>query len=248
MQSRTDIGFGKKIRLAWLDSALEHAASGKSFEQVREELAKEIAVENPGPEAIRKIQAALKRVWFTPPDYCQSLHDAAIRLFRQNHSQNSRFLLNWGMATAAYPFVGTVAEALGRLLKLQKEARRTDVERRIHEQHGDRDFVSRITRYDVSSFLDWGVIAEAQTNGVYLLGRQVRPGNVEQQAWLVEAVLISRGKTQMALSELRHHPVLFPVVMESLHSSTLRSNPRLKVVRQNLSEECVVLSQPNGAD
>lgn len=158
MQSRNDIGFGKKVRACWLDTALRQAAGGVPFEQAKDALAKDIAADNSGAEAIRKIQTALKRVWFTPPDYCRALHDDALNLFRLDPTPATRFILNWGMTIAAYPFVGDVAEALGRLLKLQGEARRADVDRRLQEQRGDRGFVNRITRVNVSSFLDWGVI------------------------------------------------------------------------------------------
>lgn len=241
MQSKTDIGFGKKIRAAWLDSALDHAAAGQSFDQVKDALAKEIAANNTGPEAIRKIQAALKRVWFAPPDYCLPLRNDALRMFDKNASPATRLLLHWGMCIAAYPFIGSVAETLGRLLKLKKEARLADVERRIREQHGDRDFVSRITKYNVSSFLDWGVVAETKKRGVYQLSKPTRPHSGEQLAWLAEAVLISRDKTQMPFSELCNHPALFPIALDTLNASVLQSNPRLRVERQSLNQEFVFL-------
>jgi hypothetical protein len=147
------------------------------------------------------------------------------------------------MAIAAYPFVGDVAETLGRLLKLQGEARRADIERRVREQHGDREFIGRITRYDVSSFLDWGVIAEAKKAGVYLPGKQVEPRNADQIAWLAEAVLICRGQSQMPFSQLCHHPILFPVKIDTFNASALRANPRLGVERQSVDEEHVFLQQ-----
>jgi hypothetical protein len=62
------------------------------------------------------------------------------------------------------------------LLKLQDEAHRTDMQRRLRKRHGDRDFVSRITRYDVSSFLDWGVIADAKKAGAYFADKIISPG------------------------------------------------------------------------
>lgn len=241
MQLKTDIGFGKKIRADWLDSALDHVAAGQTFEEVKSALAKEIAAHNPGPEAIRKIQTALKRVWFEPPDYCLPLRDDALRLFQKNATPDTRLILHWGMSIAAYPFVGSVAEALGRLLKLQKEARLADVERRIREQLGDRDFVGRITRYDVSSFVDWGVVAETKQRGVYQTAKPIRPHNDEQLAWLAEAVLISRDKAQIAFSELCSHPALFPIALDTLNISQLQDRPRLRVERQSLNQEFVFL-------
>jgi hypothetical protein len=66
MQSRNDIGFGKKIRACWLESALDQAAAGMAFDQAKHVLAKEIAAENPGPEAIRKIQTFSARTILQP--------------------------------------------------------------------------------------------------------------------------------------------------------------------------------------
>lgn len=241
MQSKTDIGFGKKVRAVWLDSALAHVAAGQSFDEVKAELAKEIAANNPGPEAIRKVQAALKRVWFTPPDYCQALRDDALRLYRKHDGPATRLLLHWGLCITAYPFIGTVAETMGRLLKLQNEAHIGDVERRIREQHGERAFVKRITLYDISSFLDWGVVAETKQRGVYKSTKLIRPHNAEHLAWLAEAVMISRDRTQIPFSELCNHHALFPIALDTLNAATLHSNPRLRVERQGLSQEIVSL-------
>jgi hypothetical protein len=239
MQPKLEIVFRRKVRAVWLDQGMALAAQDLSWHDAKPSLSAAIAHENPGAETIRKVLEHIRRIWFEPPDNCTALRSAALALFRADGSPSARLLLNWGMAAAAYPFVGSVGEALGRLLKLQTEANRADVQRRLREQHGDRDFVSRITRYDVSSFLDWGVVAETKKAGAYLPGKKVQPRNAEQLAWLAEAVLISKGVNQMAFSKLCHHPVLFPVAVETFNASILRANPRLKVVRQGLNEEFV---------
>ncbi len=243
MQSKADIGFGKKIRAVWLDSSLDFAAAGQSFAESKDALAKEIAANNPGPEAIRKIQTALKRVWFAPPDYCRALHADALRLYRKNDSPATRLLLHWGMSLAAYPFVGTVAETLGRLLKLQKEAHISDVERRVREQHGDRAFVKRIVHYNISSFLDWGIVTETKGSGVYQGAKQINLPSGEYLAWLVEAVLISRDKPQISYSEIGNHPALFPIALDTLSITHLQANPRLRLERQSLNQEIVFLEE-----
>ena len=241
MQSRNDIGFGKRIRGCWLDSSLELAARGVPFEECRGALAREIAADNSGPEAIRKIQTALRRVWFTPPDYARPLHGDALELFKRNHSEASRALLNWGMVVVAYPFIGDVAESLGRLLKLQGTARRADIERRIREQRGDREFIGRIVRYNISSFLDWQLIKEATRKGGYTLPKQITPPSPDHVRWLLEAVLTSRGVSQLAFGQLRTHPILFPFKLESVTSSVLQGASRVKIQRQGLNDEVVIL-------
>jgi len=241
MRAKVEIAFRRKVRAVWLEHGLALAAQEVQWKEAKLVLASEVAAENPGAETIRKVLEHVRRIWFEPPDDSLALRAVALNLFRTNDSAASRFLLNWGMAIAAYPFVGSVAEALGRLLKLQHQANRADVQRRLREQYGDRDFVNRITRYNVSSFLDWGVIAEAKQGGVYLPGKPTRTKSSEQLAWLAEAVLISRGQAQISLSQLCHHPILFPVSMETFNVSALRTNPRLRVERQSLNEEFLFL-------
>jgi hypothetical protein len=243
MRNKIEIAFRRKVRAVWLDQGMALAAQNLAWHDAKSTLAEAVAIENPGVETIRKVLEHIRRIWFEPPQNCLALRSAALSLFRTTDSPAiTRTLLNWGMATAAYPFVGSVGEALGRLLKLQHEAHRTDIQRRLREQYGDRDTVSRLTRYDISSFLDWGVIAEAKKkSGVYMHGQQVHPRNVDQLAWLAEAVLISRGETQMSITQLCHHPLLFPFCVETINSSVFRTNPRIKVSRQSLNEEIVAL-------
>ena len=242
MRAKVEIVFRRKVRAIWLEQGLALAAQGAAWSDAKPELAKEIAAENSGTVTISKVLEHIRRIWFEPPDDALALRADALRLHQPDASPETRLLLNWGMAIAAYPFVGSAGEVFGRLLKLQKEAHRADVQRRLREQYGDRDFVNRIARYTVSSFLDWGIIVETKPKGIYLSGKQAKPKKTEQMGWLAEALLISRGKTQMGLSELCNHPALFPFALDKLNAAVLQHNPRLRVERQSLNQEFVFLT------
>jgi hypothetical protein len=241
MRHETEIAFRRKVCAIWLDQGMALAAQDLPWPDAKPALSQAIATVNPGAETIRKVLEHIRRIWFEPPEGLALLRSEALRLFRAETSPDSQILLNWGMSIAAYPFVGSVAEALGRLLKLQSEANRADVQRRLREQYGDRDFVNRITRYNISSFLDWGIIAEGDKGGIYTPTKQRNPKRTEQLAWLAEALLISRDKTQMPLSELYSHPALFPIALQALNASALQTNPRLRVERQSLNQDFVFL-------
>ena len=131
MRDTIEIAFRRKVRAAWLEQGLALAADEISWKDAKASIAKDIASENAGAETIRKVLEHIRRIWFEPPDDSIALRFQALKLFRDHDSRDTRFLLNWGMAIAAYPFVGSVGETLGRLLKLQKEARRSDVQRRL---------------------------------------------------------------------------------------------------------------------
>jgi hypothetical protein len=239
--SKVEIVFRRKVRSIWLEEGAALAAKGLPWDEAKPVLIEPIAAENPGAETIRKVLEHIRRIWFEPPGNCAELRSTALEMVRSDNSPVTQNLLTWGMTIAAYPFVGSAAEVVGRLLKLQKQARRTDIQRRLREQYGDRDFVNRIARYTVSSFLDWGVLLETKPKGVYFAGKQTTPKSQKHLAWLAEAAMISRDKTQIGLSELCNHPALFPFVLDNLNAIVLQSNPRIRVERQSLNQEVVFL-------
>ncbi len=243
--SKSDIGFGKKVRAIWLDHALKLVADGVSFDDAKVGLSESIARDNPGPEAIRKVLAALNRVWFNPPEYCRATRDAALEIHRRDGLIQNSIVLHWGMTAAAYPFIGAVAEAIGRLLRLQAVASIRDVKRRIGEKFGAREFVERIVRMDVSSFLDWGVLAMAKQKGDYVAAKPIHVPDADHAAWLIEALLHTRSEGGLSLSQVRQHPLLFPFMLEGVASGLAisKSNPRLQTMRHGHTEELVMLRE-----
>jgi hypothetical protein len=244
-QSKSDIGFGKKVRAIWLDLALDFVADDVVFDEAKAALSGAIAKDNPGPEAIRKVLAGLNRVWFNPPGYCRGTRDAAIALYRRVERRPPRLLLHWGMVIAAYPFIGAVAEAVGRLLRLQSIASIRDVKRRVGEKFGEREFVERIVRFDISSFLDWGVLNATKQKGGYIAVKPMPVLDADYAAWLIEALLHARSEGGLSLSQIRQHPLLFPFMLEGMSSGLAisKSNPRLQILRHGHTEEHVMLRE-----
>jgi hypothetical protein len=237
------MGFGKKVRALWLDLSLEFAANGVSFLDGKAELSELIRIDNSGTDAIRKALDGLNRVWFNPPDYCRATRDAGLSLYRSENRPQS-LLLHWGMAIAAYPFVGAVAEAVGRLLRLQGIASIRDVKRRVGEKFGEREIVERLVRFDVSSFLDWGVLAATKEKGRYGAARPIPVSNPNHSAWLIETLLHSRSQAALSLSQVRQHPLLFPFTLEGMSTGLAisKSNPRLHAMRHSHNEELITLA------
>ena len=238
------MGFGKKVRAIWLDLALDFVANGVSFLDAKPILSRTIKIDNPGPEAIQKVLTGLNRVWFNPPSSCLAARDAALALYRGTDQPPRSLLLHWGMCISTYPFIGVIAEAVGRLLRLQGTAMISDIKRRVGEKFGEREFVERIVRFDVSSFLDWGVLSGAEQKGAYTTGPIIPVVAVKHSAWLIETLLHSRGEESLPLANLRQHPILFPFSLGEIPSALALSkeNPRLQSMRQGNNEEILSLA------
>jgi hypothetical protein len=244
VRKKVDIGFNRRVRAAWLNETLRLAAAGVAHDEIESTLKAQIAGDNQGKETIRKVFIYLNRVWLHPPTYCAALRDQALEMFRKRPDGNSAFLLNWGMCIAAYPFIGSVAEATGRLIRLQGTVQAGQVNVRLRERFGDRHFVHRSVRYNLSTFLEAGALKEVPPKGTYTRGRIVAPRAAEELAWLVEALLHTQDDPSLPLPQILAHGALFPFDMAALNLTALNANPRLEVFRHGLSETLIGIRPP----
>ncbi|MEI6315121.1 MAG: hypothetical protein WCO89_09645 [Syntrophus sp. (in: bacteria)] len=241
IRKKVDIGFNRKVRASWLTETLRLTAAGVAVNEIETSLKEQIALENQGKETVRKVFIYLNRVWIQPPDYCMALRDEALEMFRHRPDADSAFLLNWGMCLAAYPFIAHVAESTGRLLRLQGEAQAAQVNVRIREQFGDRHFVYRSVRYNLSTFLESGALQEGKKPGIYLHGQVMKPRDAKEMGWIVEALLHSQDEANLSLPQILVHGALFPIDLSLLNLATLKANIRLEIFRHSLTENLIGL-------
>ena len=242
INKKMDIGFNRKVKADWLKEALKLTASGVTKDEIEPILKNEIAKVNPGKETIRKVFIYLNRVWIDPPDYCKRLRDVGLEIFIKKPNADTAFLLIWGMCIASYPFIGHVAEATGRLLRLQGEVQAVQVNQRIREKYGDRHFVHRSVRYNLSTFLDLGALRQGAKRGVYIKEDVYQPMSDTEISWLIEAVLHTKINSNLPFTHLIQHGSLFPFNIADLSVTSLKKNPRIEIFRHGLNEELVGIS------
>ncbi len=240
-KKKSDIGFNRLVRNDWLRKTLQLVAAEVPGGDVEQELKAAIAAENSGKETIRKVFVHLRRVWIVPPDYCVGLRNDALQIFREHPDARTAFLLNWGMCIAAYPFIGSVAEATGRLFRLQGDARASQVNLRVRERYGDRHFVHRSIRYNLSTFLDMGAVRAGSRSGTYVCGEIRSPKDDTETAWLIEALLHSRDEPTLPRQAISNHAALFPFDLGTVTVKQLRTNPRLELLRHGLDADLIAV-------
>ncbi len=247
MSSRaSQIGFSQRVRLEWLQQAanLVLAGSGKAtvHDALDELLDEKVSVQGRAQRSNReKIITILLKIWLTSPSDLECLRLRGLELLRRL-PQKDHIAVHWGMAMAVYPFWGSVGTQVGRLLKLQGSAAATHVQRRVREQYGERETVSRAARRVLRSYLDWGVLRDTEVKGVYEADANVRIDDRELTGWLVEASLHARPNGAGSARELLQSPCLFPFVLQPLQPEALVAvSPGLDLLRHSVSEDLVML-------
>jgi hypothetical protein len=92
------------------------------------------------------------------------------------------------------------------------------------------------------AFVDWGVLEETESKGIYTRGIHVSVGDPKLTSWLVEAFLHTRANGSVALSEVLNSPSFFPFRLKQMSGAELVSHsPRMELLRHGLNEEMILL-------
>lgn len=191
--------------------------------------------------AIAKTITNLLKIWLRPPAHMKEFQKQGLQLFEEC-SESEHIILHWGMTMAVYPFWFNVAIQTGRLLRLQSSLTIMQVQRRICEQYGERQTVSRAGQRVVRSFVHWGVLKDGSQKGFYAIGDTINIDDPRLLAWMMEALLYSRNVRSAPLRELRSTPGLFPFQFAPISGERLVSaSSRLDFVCQGVDEVIIML-------
>jgi len=242
------IGFSQRVRLEWFEQTANLVLAGNDkaavSDALRELLKDKISVGGHAQGSNReKTITILRKTWLTTPPELEPLRDEGLELLKRT-PQRDHLAVHWGMVMAVYPFWSVVAVQVGRLLRLQGSVAASHIQRRLREQYGERETVSRATRRVLRSYLDWGVLQQTGTRGIYAAGPKVAIDDSPLSTWLTEAALHSRGNGSAPLRDLLDSPSLFPFQITAVSAERLlAASSRLDIVHHGLDEYLVVLRE-----
>lgn len=240
------IGLDRLVRLSWLEKVSSFVLADNEPRDIKTALQDDLQrAFRPTRTDVRgsmdKTITILLRVWLKVPAKLEPLRVDGLELLKRV-SRRDHLAVHWGMVMAVYPFWSGVATQVGRLLRLQGSAAAVHVQRRIREQHGERETVSRRARYVLRSYLDWGVLQESGEKGIYSAGPSLAVEDSRLIAWLVEASLQARANGSASLKDLLDSPSLFPFRLKALHAESLvATSSRLDILRHGLDDDLVML-------
>jgi Holliday junction resolvase-like predicted endonuclease len=235
------IGLDRLVRLKWLERTAYLFLAGNDAPAVKAALQEDLqgAFRSKNTKirgSLDKTITILMRIWVRPPRDREGLKLLS-HLPREDH-----IAVHWGMAMAVYPFWGAVAAHVGRLLRLQGTAAASQVQRRVREQYGERDTVSRAARRVLRSFVDWEVLKETSEKGIYTAGLSLAIAQVELIAWLAEAFLHAHPNGSVALRTVLDSTSLFPFRLSPISTAHLVAvSGRLDVLRHGLDQDLIML-------
>ncbi len=244
MKRREQIGFSQRIQLDWLEYTTNLVFAGCSRDEIvaalKEHLKDRLSVGNDPKRGNRdKAVTILTKVWVTVPKELQPLREKGLELL-QRLQANDRIPVHWCMCMAVYPFFGMVADATGRLLRLQGNTAAAQVQRRIREQLGERETVSRAAQRVLRAFIDWGVLLETREKGIYRGAPKRTVDDVPLCIWAIKAILFAKDGRPQPVPGVVQGPHLFPFDIALPPIRELETCTSLDVARYGLNDEVLL--------
>jgi hypothetical protein len=242
------IGYNRTVKLKWLDETLDLFLSRQSEAEIcdvlRERLSDQLSVgSSPQRGSREKTITLLLKTWIRVPPRLRGLRDDGVRLI-ESMRRSERLPLHWGMTMSVYPFFRVVAGVTGRLFRLQGTVSAREVQRRVRELKGEREVVSRSTRYVLRAFADWGVLVDTDAKGTYIPAAPMRIDDARLAKWLLEATMFASDTTSVDFRSLANSPALFPFRLTLVTPEALTNSCRLEIVRHGVADDLVVLRKP----
>lgn len=141
---------------------------------------------------------------------------------------------------AIYPFFGTVANAVGRLLRLQGTAGAAQAQRTLRKRYGERETVARAARRILRVYFDWGVLEETDEKGFYRSAEKRAVDDISLALWTIRAILFATGNLPRSASTLLRSPQLFPFELALPSLTHLEACETFDIFRHGLDQEVVI--------
>ncbi len=241
------IGIKQAIRFEWMQKAANLFLAGLEAKAIRQELHEFLADrKGNGSEGERSDQTRtfvvnnLMKIWGSPDPELTSFRHASLAFLRENPSMV--LAVYWGMISAVYPFWFNVARQTGRLLTLQDQVTQTQIIRRLKEQYGDRQTVSRYARYVIRSIVAWGALKDSEARGCYEKAAPVNIADANLAILMFESALLATPEAKGALGLLLNNPAFFPFQLPVVTGDYVsQRSDRIDVVRYGLDDELLKL-------
>lgn len=231
------IGFDRFIALEWATTALKVRAGIAKLEDLESLL----DAAGLGAAAQTKTRTVLKRLWLDPRVELVDFADRGAAIFKAHPGVPVR-AMHWGMAVAAYPFFGKVAELIGRLSALQGDCASAEIHRRMSETYGEREGTYRMTNMVIQSQAGWGAVERVEKGKRVLRLSPAVVENDELTVWLIEAAVRNAGRP-LAIPSLQSLPVLFPFNLTRPLAYLVSNNDYLAVRSEGPNNQFVALRE-----
>jgi hypothetical protein len=227
------IGFDRFIPLDWATCALE-VRGGAADPQAIDALLEAAGL---GIPSRTKTRSVLNGLWLDPRAELIGFAQRGFGIWQEFPEVPA---LCWGMAIAAYPFFGKVAELVGRLTTIQGDCTAAEIHRRLAETYGEGEVTRRAANRVLQTQASWGTCERVDKGRRVIRNQPTAITNEALIAWLIEAAIRYTGRA-ISVSGLASAAVLYPFRLDHSLTLVVSRSPVLELRSEGSGSQLVML-------
>jgi len=229
------IGFDRFIPLDWATCALKVRGGAQDAEAIDTLL----DAAGLGIPSRTKTRSVLNGLWLDPRAGLIGFSQRGLGIW-QEFPEVPVAALCWGMAIAAYPFFGKVAELVGRLTTIQGDCTAAEVHRRLAETYGEGEVTRRAANRVLQTQASWGTCERVDKGRGVIRNPATTIANEALIAWLIEAAIRYTGRA-ISVSGLASASVLYPFRLDHSLTLVVSRSPTLELRSEGAGSPLVMI-------
>ena len=200
------IGLSRKIKLSWLNKAVELLDENLSESDYKAKMNEYLSFEIDSPTVLRKTREILMRIWYYDNPDVNELRKDAAQLLKKD--VDNAVPVHWAMMLLVYPVFADISRVMGRLAEFKDEITLAQLKQRLFDEWGERSTLYHSTDKIIATMKELGVIV-ANKPGRYTICR-TQVTKYDTTRILLKAAMQVKGSSYFSCSELKDFSELFP--------------------------------------
>lgn len=206
------IGLSQKLRLAWLNKAVELLNEELSEKDYRDKLTEYLSYEIESPTILRKTCRNLMLVWFNHEiDSVSRLRPNAIELIKKYPEYAP--VVHWCMLMLTFPVFHDLCHIMGRMLEFSDTITLRQLKQKLYDDWGERQTLHYSTSKIICTMKDLNAVEVTKPGNYHVLIRSISEDDVTR--FMLKSAMLSGNTDYYKINELASLEVLFPYRYEA---------------------------------
>jgi len=206
------IGLSQKLRLAWLNKAVELLNEDLSEKDYRDKLTEYLSYEIESPTILRKTSRNLMLVWFYHEiDSVSRLRPSAIDLIKKYPEYAP--VIHWCMLMLTFPVFHDLCHIMGRMLEFSDTITLRQLKQKLYDDWGERQTLHYSTSKIICTMKDLNAVEVTKPGNYHVIIHSISEDNVTR--FMLKSAMLSGNTDYYKINELASLEVLFPFRYEA---------------------------------
>lgn len=201
------IGLSRKIKLQWLNKAVDLLDENLSEEEYKTKMNEYLSFEIESPIVLRKTREILMRVWFYEDDTdVRAIRKDALDLIKIYPDYD--VAIHWCMLLTVYPVFADLSRLMGRIAEFNDVVTLSQLKQKLYDEWGERSTLYHSTDKIIATIKDLGVITSDKPGNYTIVKHILTKLNVVN--FMVRVAMKIDGNCYYTFADLNAISFLYP--------------------------------------